>query len=41
MVQAAAKMVLEPIFETDFRDNSYGFRPKWGRTKRVSRSTRP
>ena len=28
MVQAAAKVVLEPIFEADFRDSSYGFRPK-------------
>jgi RNA-directed DNA polymerase len=27
-VQAAAKVVLEPIFEADFRDSSYGFRPK-------------
>src|SRR5439155_11377233 len=25
---AAAKVVLEPIFEADFRDSSYGFRPK-------------
>jgi RNA-directed DNA polymerase len=28
VVQAAAKTVLEPIFEADFRDSSYGFRPK-------------
>jgi len=28
VVQQAAKLVLEPIFEADFRDNSYGFRPK-------------
>jgi RNA-directed DNA polymerase len=28
IVQAAAKVVLEPIFEADFRDCSYGFRPK-------------
>jgi RNA-directed DNA polymerase len=27
IVQAAAKLVLEPIFEADFRDCSYGFRP--------------
>lgn len=27
-VQAAAKLVLEPIFEADFADCSYGFRPK-------------
>ena len=28
MVQAAAKTVLEPIFEAQFRNSSYGFRPK-------------
>ncbi len=28
VVQAAAKEVLEPIFEAGFRDSSYGFRPK-------------
>ena len=28
IVQQAAKMVLEPIFEADFRDVSWGFRPK-------------
>jgi len=28
IVQAAAKMVLEPIFEADFCNCSYGFRPK-------------
>jgi group II intron reverse transcriptase/maturase len=28
VVQAAAKVVLEPIFEAEFRDSSYGFRPK-------------
>ena len=28
VVQAAAKVVLEPIFEADFRGCSYGFRPK-------------
>jgi len=28
VVRAAAKVVLEPIFEADFRDSSYGFRPK-------------
>ncbi len=30
VVQAAAKVVLEPIFEADFRNSSYGFRPKRG-----------
>ncbi len=28
VVQAAAKVVLEPVYEADFRDSSYGFRPK-------------
>lgn len=28
LVQMAAKIVLEPIFEADFRDCSFGFRPK-------------
>src|SRR6266487_3084819 len=28
VVQAAAKLVLEPIFEAGFRDSSYGFRPR-------------
>lgn len=28
VVQQAAKTVLEPIFEADFRDCSYGFRPR-------------
>jgi RNA-directed DNA polymerase len=28
VVQAAAKIVLEPVFEADFADCSYGFRPR-------------
>jgi RNA-directed DNA polymerase len=28
VVQAAAKIVVEPIFEADFKSSSYGFRPK-------------
>jgi group II intron reverse transcriptase/maturase len=28
VVQMAAKLVLEPIFEADFEPNSYGFRPR-------------
>jgi RNA-directed DNA polymerase len=28
VVQMATKMVIEPIFETDFKECSYGFRPK-------------
>jgi group II intron reverse transcriptase/maturase len=27
VVQAATKLILEPIFEIDFRDSSFGFRP--------------
>ena len=30
MVQTAAKLVLEPIFEADFEDNAYGYRPVRG-----------
>jgi RNA-directed DNA polymerase len=32
VVQAAAKLVLEPIFEADFEDSAYGYRP--GRSAR-------
>ena len=28
VVQMATKIIIEPIFEADFEDNSYGFRPK-------------
>lgn len=30
VVQTAVRMVLEPIFEADFAEHSYGFRPKRG-----------
>ena len=30
VVQTAAKLMLEPIFEADFEDNTYGYRPKRG-----------
>ena len=33
VVQQAAKLVLEPIFEADFEDCSYGFRPKRNATQ--------
>jgi len=33
VVQMAATLVLEPIFEADFRASSYGFRPKRGATQ--------
>jgi hypothetical protein len=28
VVQAVAKIVLEPIFEADFKDSAYGYRPR-------------
>ncbi len=30
IAQMAVKLVIEPIFEADFVDHSYGFRPKRG-----------
>jgi group II intron reverse transcriptase/maturase len=33
VVQAAARLVLEPIFEADFKSCSYGFRPKRSATE--------
>src|SRR5262245_13132347 len=30
VVQTAAKLVLEPVFEADFEDNTYGYRPRRG-----------
>jgi RNA-directed DNA polymerase len=35
VVQMAVKIVIEPIFEADFQDNSYGFRPKRSAHKAV------
>jgi RNA-directed DNA polymerase len=37
VVQAAAKVVLEPVFEADFRESSYGFRPKRSAHQAVER----
>jgi RNA-directed DNA polymerase len=37
IVQAAAKIVLEPIFEADFVSCSYGFRPKRSATQAMER----
>jgi RNA-directed DNA polymerase len=37
VAQAAAKMVLEPIFEADFVSCSYGFRPKRSATQAMER----
>jgi len=36
LVQQACKIVIEPIFEANFRDNSYGFRPKRSAQQAVS-----
>ena len=33
VAQAAAKLVLEPIFEADFKASSYGFRPRRSTTQ--------
>jgi RNA-directed DNA polymerase len=30
VAQTAAKLVLEPIFEADFEDTAYGYRPRRG-----------
>ena len=37
VAQAAAKLVLEPIFEADFMSCSYGFRPKRSATQAMER----
>ena len=37
VAQAAAKIVLEPIFEADFMPCSYGFRPKRSATQAMER----
>ena len=37
VVQGALKLVLEPIFEADFCDGSYGYRPKRSAHKAVNR----
>ena len=37
VAQAAAKLVLEPIFEADFKDSSYGFRPGRNATQGMER----
>ena len=37
VAQAAVKLVLEPIFEADFRSVSYGFRPKRSATQAMER----
>ena len=37
VVQMAAKIVIEPIFEADFKASSYGFRPKRSATQALER----
>ena len=37
VAQQAAKIVLEPIFEADFLDSSYGFRPKRSATQAMEK----
>jgi len=39
VVQTAAKLVLEPIFEADFEDNAYGYRLARGRWTRSRKCT--
>ncbi len=40
VVQTAAKIVLEPIFEADFEDTAYGYRPKRGAVDAVEAAHR-
>src|SRR6202165_4693537 len=40
VVQTAAKLVLEPIFEADFEDKSYGYRPARGAVDAVKEVNR-
>ena len=39
VVQTAAKIVLEPIFEADFEDTAYGYRPVVGRSTQSRKCT--
>lgn len=39
VVQGALKLILEPIFEADFQDGSYGYRPKRTAAQAVERVT--
>lgn len=36
-MQMATKLVIEPIFEADFKENSLGFRPKGGAKQALER----
>jgi RNA-directed DNA polymerase len=37
VVQTAAKLVLEPVFEADFEDSAYGYRPRRGAADAIRR----
>jgi RNA-directed DNA polymerase len=37
VVQGALKLILQPIFEADFHDGSYGYRPKRTAQQAVAR----
>lgn len=37
VVQMATKMVIEPVFEADFKESSYGFRPKKSQHQALSK----
>jgi len=41
ILQRAVLMVLEPVYETDFLNVSYGFRPKRGAHGALNGSSRP
>jgi RNA-directed DNA polymerase len=41
VVQTAAKLVLEPIFEADFEDGAYGYRPGRSATDAIKEVHRP
>ena len=38
IVQQACKIVIEPVFEANFLDNSYGFRPKRDAKQEIGRA---
>ena len=38
-VQGALKLILEPVFEADFQEGSYGYRPKRTAHRAVHRVT--
>src|SRR2546430_12039620 len=40
VIQTAAKLVLEPIFEADYEDNAYGYRPARGAVDAVKEVNR-